>query len=381
MSTKIKPADIGQIGAMCRLLTQAAVSIVGVLELEEVLRRLVVEARHATGARYGALGVVGRDGSLEKFVHDGMGSETVRAIGRLPEGHGVLGTLTRDPRPLRVERLSEHPDHIGFPRHHPVLHNFLGVPVRSGDEIYGNLYLAEAQHGFTELDEMVAGSLASIAGAAIESARIHDGVEVLAVAEDRSRIGRELHDTIVQQLFAIGVEIQATAGLGEPRIAFRLRNTVAKIDKVIDELRHVVADYNPAGPDMEPSFMALQDAVNDLSDAYDFPVGLTVKPVNLRLKYMVAENVRAFVLEAVSNALRHSDSEAIDVEVELDGDLLSVYVADDGSGFDPEVGSAGQGLIDLRARASTLGGDFILSTRPGAGTTVGLTVDLAGVSQ
>ena len=377
MSTKIKPVDIGQIGAMCRLLTRAAVSIVGVLELEEVLRRLVVEARHATGARYGALGVVGRDAKLEQFVHDGMRPETVRAIGRLPEGRGVLGTLTRDPRPMRLDRVSEHPDHVGFPRHHPVLHNFLGVPVRSGDDIYGNLYLAEAPDGFTELDEMVASSLAAIAGAAIEAARLHNGVEVLAVAADRSRIGRELHDTIVQQMFAIGVEIQATAGLGDPRVASRLRSTVAKIDAVIDDLRHVVADYNPVGPEMEPPLLALQDAVNDLSDSYDFPVGLSVKPVNLRLGQTVADSVRSFVLEAVSNALRHSEGQAIDVEVELDGDHLTVSIADDGDGFDPDIVSVGQGLFDLRERAHALGGEFVLSTQPGSGTKVGLSVDLS----
>ncbi len=356
-------------------MSQAATSIVGVLELDEVLKRLVVSARQATSARYGALGVIGGDGTLTNFVHDGMRDDTVRAIGNPPQGRGVLGVLIEDPRPLRLERVADHPDAVGFPPHHPTMQSFLGVPVRSGDEVYGNLYLAEADEGFTELDEMLAISLASIAGAAIVAARMHDGVELFAVAEDRSRIGRELHDTIVQQMFAIGVEIQATAAMSDATVAARLRSTVTKVDKAIDDLRHIVADFHPLdGHELAPPLMIIQDAVNDLSDAHSFPVGLTVKPANMRLRPELVDNLRSFVVEAVSNALRHAKGDSVDVEIDLSENVLTVTIADDGVGFDPTTIDRGHGLNDLEERAKKMGGRLMVSSQAKVGTAVALKV-------
>lgn len=334
-----------------------------------------MSARQATGARYGALGVISGDGTLESFVHDGMRDETVKAIGQLPQGLGVLGVLTKDPRPLRLERVGDHPEAVGFPPHHPRMQSFLGVPVRSGDELYGNLYLADADAGFTELDEMLAMSLASIAGAAIVAARMHDGVEVFAVAEDRSRIGRELHDTIVQQMFAIGVEVQATAALSDATVAARLRSTVTKIDSAIDDLRHIVADFHPLDDhELAPPLMVIQDAVNDLSDAHDLPVGLTVRPVNMHLRPQLVDNLRSFVVEAVSNALRHANGDSVDVEIDLSDNVLTVTVTDNGVGFDPTTIDRGHGLDDLEERAERMGGRLVVSSELEVGTAVALKV-------
>ncbi|MFQ5948746.1 MAG: GAF domain-containing protein, partial [Acidimicrobiia bacterium] len=131
-------------------LIKAAAAVAGQAGLGDVLRTTVHTATELTGARYGALGVLGEHGTLVDFFHVGVSAETVDAIGRLPEGRGVLGTITRTGKTVRIDDISQHPDSVGFPDHHPHMAEFLGVPVRVGESIFGNLYLADKHGGFTE---------------------------------------------------------------------------------------------------------------------------------------------------------------------------------------------------------------------------------------
>ena len=143
------------------------------LSLPVLLRQIVSAARDLLGARYAALGVLGRDGELEQFVHAGMDEAQVAAIGDLPRGRGVLGLLISAPDPIRLASLSAHPAAAGFPAGHPPMGSFLGVPVRIGEEVFGNLYLTERTAGgeFSADDEELAIALAAAAGAAIANAR------------------------------------------------------------------------------------------------------------------------------------------------------------------------------------------------------------------
>src|SRR5271165_6792147 len=156
-----------------RGLLHANALVAGDLSLPVVLRQIVESARDLLGARYAALGVLGRDGELEQFVHAGMDEELVAAIGDLPRGRGVLGLLTSEPVPIRLAGLSAHPAAAGFPPGHPPMGSFLGVPVRIGEEVFGNLYLTERTAGgeFTADDEELAIALAAAAGASIANAR------------------------------------------------------------------------------------------------------------------------------------------------------------------------------------------------------------------
>ena len=156
-----------------RGLLRANALIAGELSLPVVLRQIVAAARDLVGARYAALGVLGRDGELEQFVHAGMDEDLAGRIGELPKGRGILGLLIRKPVPLRLADLSGHPASAGFPPGHPPMTGFLGVPVRIGEEVFGNLYLTERSRGgeFTAEDEQLAIALAAAAGAAIANAR------------------------------------------------------------------------------------------------------------------------------------------------------------------------------------------------------------------
>ena len=159
-----------------KALVEAGIALSSELSLDAVLQRIVEAAAELTGARYAALGVIDPSGTgLERFLVTGIDETTQRAIGELPRGRGILGTLIRDAKPLRLARLSEHPDSSGFPANHPPMKTFLGVPVLLRSVAYGNLYLTEKREGeFTQEDEDLIGLLASQAAVAIENARLYE---------------------------------------------------------------------------------------------------------------------------------------------------------------------------------------------------------------
>ncbi|MEE1803509.1 GAF domain-containing protein [Streptomyces sp. JV176] len=162
-------------GESMRSLLEAVLSVGRELELPQVLRHVVEAATVLVDAEYGALGVVGEDAGLSQFLTTGVSEEQARAIGPLPSGHGILGELIRHPGPLRLPELSEHPASYGFPPNHPPMHSFLGVPIKVGDKVFGNLYLTQKRGtaAFGAEDETVLMTLAMAAGAAIENARLY----------------------------------------------------------------------------------------------------------------------------------------------------------------------------------------------------------------
>jgi signal transduction histidine kinase len=159
-----------------RALLDAVVAIGTDLDLRPTLNRIVISACELAGARYGALGVLGEDRKLVEFITHGLSEAEHAAIGNLPTGRGVLGLLIEDPRPVRMPDITRHPNSHGFPPHHPAMHSFLGVPVRTGDRVYGNLYLAEKREAaeFTDDDEQIVVALAAAAGVAIDNARLYE---------------------------------------------------------------------------------------------------------------------------------------------------------------------------------------------------------------
>ncbi|HET8603380.1 MAG TPA: GAF domain-containing sensor histidine kinase [Marmoricola sp.] len=154
-------------------LVDALVAISSDLDLDSVLDRLVAAACELTQARYGALGVLGVHETVTRLVTFGMTPEQIRALGPLPTGHGVVGVLISDPRPLRLARIQDHPESVGFPPGHPPMKTFLGVPVRVRGTVFGNLYLTEKAGGaeFTDQDQRFVEVLATAAAHVIENAR------------------------------------------------------------------------------------------------------------------------------------------------------------------------------------------------------------------
>ncbi|MET9030004.1 GAF domain-containing sensor histidine kinase [Nocardia sp. NPDC004168] len=157
-------------------LVEAMLTVTSGLDLNRTLRTIVHTAISLVDARYGALGVRGHDQQLTQFIYEGIDEPTRELIGDLPQGHGVLGLLFSQPKPIRLDNLADHPSSVGFPAHHPPMRTFLGVPVRIRDEVFGNLYLTEKAGGqpFTEDDEVIVRALAAAAGIAIDNAHLYE---------------------------------------------------------------------------------------------------------------------------------------------------------------------------------------------------------------
>jgi two-component system, NarL family, sensor histidine kinase DevS len=193
-----------------RSLLDAVVAIGTDLDLHSTLERIVRVGCELADARYGALGVLGPRRRLVDFITHGIDPELHDRIGALPTGHGILGLLIDDPRPIRLPDITQHERAYGFPAHHPPMHTFLGVPIRIRDQVFGNLYLAEKRGGesFTDDDEELVVALAVAAGAAIDNARLYAATQtrqrwLAATAEITGvLLGAAIHRTAALQLVA-----------------------------------------------------------------------------------------------------------------------------------------------------------------------------------
>jgi signal transduction histidine kinase len=528
--------------ARLRLLLDAVVTMAADLTLDGVLARIVSIASTLVDAQYAALGVldVGPERRLRTFIHHGMSSDIVTEIGELPTGHGLLGLLIDDPRPIRLHDIAAHPASYGFPEHHPPMSSFLGVPVRIRDQVFGNLYLTEKAGGgdFTDEDENIVIALAAAAGVAIENARLYEeaaqrehwltataeitaalgdaspgkdalqtvadrarevsgadvswvvvgadvdslelrvvsgapvdadamralsmhdslasevmrsgravsvldvasdpravdpsamegwprlgpvivvplraggGVEgVLALAwtpersdrfrgvvptmpasfaeqaalalhvararedqqrltlfEDRDRIARDLHDLVIQRLFAIGLSLESAARRVQvPEVASLLSQAVDDLDTTIKDIRRSIFALGALDSSTDVQ-TEIERIIDRAAVTLKFRPSLRLEgPVRSAVGAHVAPDLLAVLSEALSNAGRHAEASAVDVLISA-GDEVVVRVTDDGKGMDEDVLESG--LSNMRERAVKHGGSFSVDSVRGQGTTL-----------
>ena len=515
------------LNAGARSLLEAVTAISSDLDLASVLTRIVEAATSLTGARYGALGVLGNDGELVEFVTTGIDERVHRLIGDLPRGRGILGVIIEDPSGLRLTDLSAHPSSVGFPPNHPPMKSFLGMPVRIRGTIFGNLYLTEKADGgpFTDDDESLVEELARTAGYVISNARSfalserrrqwleasaelaellqppvdlptalhqivstarqvssaravalwsslgpeHDTVSVasesdveavgrllaqartstrpaagsmmtttpvdgvplvivplrshlapvtalvavtqpdsglldvqdrdlfagfadqvalsldrtqalaerqeLAVISDRERIARDLHDIVIQRLFATGLQLQGVAAMtGEHAVSERLDKSVADLDDTIKAIRGTIFELQDRRGDSLRG--AIRSLVKEYVPVLGFtPVVRTSGPVDTVVPPPLGSQLLAVLREAVSNVARHALADGAEVDVVVTSDHLELRVADDGVGLPGEVSESG--LRNARRRADDLGGSLTISPVGERGTVLIWRVPLA----
>jgi signal transduction histidine kinase len=528
-----------------RLLVDAVVTIAADLSLDGVLSRIVSVAADLAEARYVALGVLGKGSGrrLRAFVTHGLTGEERLAIGDLPRGHGLLGHIIDHPEPLRIEDISGHPESYGFPPHHPPMRSFLGVPVRIGDRVFGNLYLTEKRGGgpFTQDDEAIVVALAAAAGVVIENARLYDeaarrerwlrattemtqtlaegmdeedalqmvvdlardasGADVasvstrgpggdveltvvsgapwpdvegrrisepgslvgqviessapvtvqdmradprgallpagwpaigpamvvplratgvadgalslcwtperlpaygevdpqlpesfadhaalalqaargresrksLAVYEDRDRIARDLHDLVIQRLFAVGLSLESSARMAvSPKVKDRIDRAVDDIDETIKEIRRSIFALSISEQSTDLRATAV-DLVERSAKVLGFRPHLTFDgPVKAGTPGHLTPHLLAVLGEALSNVARHAEADRVDITLSLAGRRVALTVSDDGKGFVPTAPESG--LRNLRERAEALSGTCTVESAPGQGTVLTWTV-------
>jgi len=359
-----------------RGLVAAVLAISSDLALPAVLRHIVESAVTLIGARYCALGVLDPAGlGMSEFVHTGMSPDEVEAIGHLPEGHGILGLLILEPEPLRLAVLGAHPDSYGFPPNHPPMGSFLGVPIRVRRQVFGNLYLTDKQGApeFSAEDEVLAVALAGAAGIAVENSRLSARVAELSLIEDRERIAADLHDTVIQRLFATGLGLEAVArSIADPTPARRVQEAVDELDETIRQIRSTIfALQSPrmAGRSLRHEVLAL---VTEAAPNLGFEPAVQVSGlVEGQVSDAVGVQLLAVLREALSNVVRHAGASKVNVAVDVTATELVATVVDDGVGAGPGERPGGRGLASLHHRAEALGGTLELGAgADGAGTTV-----------
>ena len=374
---------MARISEQLAALDAATRGIAGVLEVEAVLELIVERVRELVRASYAALGTVDSFGVIERFVTVGIDPEDRERIGDLPRGHGLLGMIIREGRAFRIPEISAHPDSSGFPPHHPPMHSFLGVPITVKGASVGNLYLTDKLDAveFSEDDQALVEMFALHAGIAIENVRLHDQVQRLAIVEDRERIAKDLHDGVIQSIYAVGLSLEDLPEL----MADDPAEAAERVDRAIDALHVTIRDIRNFIVGLRPELLGQRDLVGSL-------LSLTEE---VRLNSMVAvetaidptaaealtEEARAAIFhitrEALSNVTRHSLATRASVVLRADGGSVRLEINDNGVGFDQGRGRASshQGLANMAARATRHGGLLRIETAPRAGTRIIVTMD------
>jgi signal transduction histidine kinase len=355
-----------------RRLLDAVLMIEADLELSVLLRHLVEEACSLVGARYGALGVLNDNRTgLDQFITVGLTEDQVKLIGKAPTGRGVLGLLITDPAPLRLEDLTAHPDSYGVPAHHPPMTSFLGVPVRSRNDVYGNLYLTDkvGAKKFNDDDQFLAESLATAAGIAIENTRLHERIRAVSVLEDRDRIAKDLHDRVIQRVFAVGVALQGATRLTDlAQVVEKVNEAVDGLEATMTEIRSAV--YELGGADIPGGLrQGVLELAAELSPMLGArPLVTFSGPIDNAVPQRIADNLLAVLREALTNAGKHAQATRYFVTL-MATDHVTLDVLDNGVGIELAAANAGgMGLKNLRNRAEKLNGTFEVAADDAGGT-------------
>ncbi|MEU1036520.1 GAF domain-containing sensor histidine kinase [Streptomyces mirabilis] len=364
------------------------------LEVRDVLKTIVASARELLDAQYAALGVPDDHGGFAQFVVDGVSDAQWKAIGPLPRQHGILAAMLHEARPERLADVRKDPRFEGWPAAHPDMSDFLGLPIRDGDEVIGALFLANKNRpkenqedcsapdggcGFTEDDQELLTILAQHAAIALTNARLYERSRELTIAEERSRLAHELHDAVSQKLFSLRLTAQAAAALVDrdpARAKGELHQVAMLAAEATEELRAAVIELRPAALDEDGLVATLRTQIQVLDRAHSAHVTFAGHGVRA-LPAAQEEAVLRVAQEALHNALRHSGAGRVDVTLEKRGTGTVLRVSDDGTGFEPTaIRAAGRhlGLVSMRDRSSGVGGTLSVESAPGKGTTIEMEV-------
>ena len=368
--------------------------------VEPVLRQVVDAARELTGAGYAAIGVPDGAGGFERFLTAGVDAATWSRIGALPRTHGLLGAVLCEPRALRLADIRADPRFRGYPAAHPDMGAFLAVPILAGAEVVAEIFLTNpaGEPEFPDAALRLVEALAGHAALAVVTAQRQERLRELSIVAERTRIARELHDSVTQTLFSLSLAADTAAALAAklpppaaasdaltaPSLASS-EGLIGQLDRVrslaqlgLDELRELVDTLRPAELGRDGLASALRTRVDLLRAVHGTPIALRTR-VTRPVDEALGRELLKIANEALGNALRHAGDARTSVELEVDAEAARLVVSDDGVGFDlPGTLRASRrlGLTSMRERAEALGGSLRIDTAPGAGTAVTLEVPL-----
>jgi signal transduction histidine kinase len=371
---------VGPAGPVHAALDAAVRGIAALAAIDDVLQVIVDRVRPLVSAQYAALGIVDDSGRIERFITSGMDDATRRAIGPLPQGHGMLGLIIRENRSFRVSNINTDPRRHGFPQNHPPMTSFLGAPITYGGETVGRLYMTNkiGAAEFTPEDQAVVETFALHAGIAMANARHVEQLRALAVADERQRISRDLHDGIIQNLYAVGLSLEDVADQLEDEshgAATRLGQAIDSIHVAIGDIRNFIVGLRPTVHAGVPLLSGLHTIADDMRPHTMVNITVSVPDHLIEPPPDVTGNLLAIAGEALSNVVRHAratEARLSVVSASLDPQAWHLVVEDNGAGFDAGAVTrhGHQGLANMRDRAAAIGGSLRIESPDAGGTRV-----------
>ncbi|MEO8392228.1 MAG: GAF domain-containing protein [Chloroflexota bacterium] len=348
--------------------------------LRQVFQQIAYVAQQLVHSRYAALGIPSEHGMMY-FEVAGLEPDAIKRISHPPIGRGLLGLIIEEREILRLEHMSEHPRSVGFPDNHPYMDRLLGVPVQVGSQLFGMLYLTDRldDQPFTQEDQWLVESLAGYAALAIAGSQLSEQRGRLTLLEERERVGMELHDGIIQSLYAIGMQLQLLK-LTKPDVSDELSKATHNMDAVIEDIRHYILNLKVAAYEQQTTRHALLDVVSRLHIPDLLLIEVNAPERQPPFAPPVVEAVCQIAYEAVSNIVRHAEATRATIDVTESAVQFQMVIQDNGRGLssrNPEAhGDGGLGLSNIMQRARIHGGEVVIDDAPGGGTRLTLRLPL-----
>ena len=359
---------LGRLNDIARAVSHAASGS----NLARILENIAQASADLVQARYAALGIPDGKGGLKYFKAVGLSADQLSTMGALPTGKGLLGAILKDRQTVRLENMRDDPRAAGFCAHHPSMTSLLGVPILVGEQLFGSLYLCDKVDGqpFSETDQWLVETLAGYAALAIAGAELAEHNSRMALVEERERLAMELHDGVIQSLYAIGMQLELARSSGEIQ-ADDLAKPIDELDKAIVDLRRTILNLK-ARDQQKTVAQYFQDVIERLHVPDSMTLSVEAPDILPPFTPGVFQGICQIIHEAASNSIRHSGA----TKLELSGRLLEhhfeIVIADNGSGFDYEQARQGEGLglKNIRQRALLYGGRIDVDSASGQGSTV-----------
>lgn len=347
--------------------------------LEQVLERIAQVSSELVNARYAALGVPDGKGGLRYFKVTGMSREEQSHVEHLPRGRGLIGAIMHDRKAIRLERMQDDPRSVGFCANHPPMTSLLGVPIQVGQQLFGMLYLCDRRDGqpFSEQDEWLIETVAGYAALAIAGSDLSSQQSRVALLEERERIGMELHDGIIQSLYAIGMQLDMMR-TADQIARDELGETINNLNLVIDDIRHFIMDLHRRNQPGQTIYECLQDIIDRLHAPQTLTIHLDAPQSPPPFSGTAFEAICQMANEAISNVMRHAKARNLMVKVKQSAHEFQIRIEDDGKGFNLHdlAGSNGLGLRNLQQRAMLHHGQVEIDSTPGKGTRLSISIPM-----
>ncbi|MCL4877284.1 MAG: GAF domain-containing sensor histidine kinase [Anaerolineae bacterium] len=365
---------------MLTALHEATLAIADGISLPRTLQRIADTARVIVKTKFAALGVIEAEGGqyvLKQFITSGLSANAVRKIAHEPIGRGLLGDIFTSDGPINVKNIHEDPRATGFVSGHPVMTTFLGVPIKYRGKQLGNLYLCDRLDGqpFDDNDEQMISLLASHAAIAIENARLHEELQTIALRSERDRIGMELHDGVIQSIYAVGMKLEIL------RIHFEFsseherqyQSILSDLNQIIEDIRSYIRNLLSARDEQATLKQKIENLVAHFQDFSGVHVNVNVADELPLLTDIQRHNMMQILREALANVAKHAHASKVDLTITEKEKEIRLVVSDDGKGFDPIIIDSERsqfGLRNMEQRARRINSRLQIQSNPGIGTTI-----------